>query len=181
MAVIRKVFYTIDRLNHLVGKICYPLILLLSMVVLYEIIKRSFFTATLWVYETTQFIFIFCSLLSAGYLMRSNEHISVDILYSRFSRKTQVILDIITFPFFLLFVGAMFYFGSSFAYESIRIRETTGSVWDPYIFPIKLVIPISALLLLLQGIVNLARAIEGEFFARKSEIKRQEDHSASDK
>lgn len=164
LLIFKKIFKAVDYANDLVGKMCYLLILALSIVVLYEIFMRSFFRATLWVYETTQFIFITCSLLAAGHLMRSNEHISVDVLYSRFSKKTQVILDIITFPFFILFIGSMFYFGSSFAYESFRVRETTGSVWNPYIFPIKFLIPISALLLLLQGIINLARNIERQFF-----------------
>lgn len=159
MAIFRKIGYCIDQINAWVEKALYPLLLLLCIVVLLEIVLRSFFTPTVWAYETTQFFFIICSLLCAGNLHREDGHIGVDIIYGRMSPKGKLILDIITFPFFLLFIGSMTYFGFSFAWESLVSMETTGSVWDPVIGPLKLMIPLGALLLLLQAVVNMVRKI----------------------
>lgn len=172
-----KLFDWIDRINEWVCKICFPLILLISIVVLYEIIMRAFFTPTLWSYEVTQYLFIICSVLPAGYLQKENLHIDVDIITCRLSQKTRVILKIATFPFFLLYVGALVYFGYLIAFGSAMSLETSGTAWDPYIFPIKFIMPIGTTLLLLQGIVNLMRSIQTAFFtqvtpttqARKSE------------
>lgn len=165
----KKLFHCIDWINERVGKLCFPLILLLSLIVLYEIIMRSFFHPTLWTYETTQYIFIICSLLPAGLLQKENQHIDVDIITSHLSQKTRVILKIALFPFFLLYIGAMAYFGFDIFFESARILETSGSAWDPYIFPVKFMVPMGALLLLLQGIANLARDIEKTFFLKTAD------------
>ncbi|HOG15768.1 MAG TPA: TRAP transporter small permease subunit [Syntrophales bacterium] len=167
MSAVKKIFRVVDFLSEWSGKICFPLILLLGAVVLLEITMRLLFKATLWTFETTQFIFAICSLLPAGLLQKERSHIVVDVIYIRLSEKTKLILDIITFPFFLLFVGGMVYFGGSFAYESVLSLETTGSAWDPPVYPIKVILPLSALLLFLQGIVNLVRNIE-KFRSHKS-------------
>ena len=174
MSLLNKIFSIIDWLSEWAGKICIPLIVVLSFVVLYEIVMRSFFKPTMWTYETTQFIFVICSLLPAGLLLKNNEHIEVDIVTSRLTTKTRVILKIITFPVFLLYIGALVYFGYSISFESLHILERTGSVWDPYIFPIKFMVPIGATLLLLQGIANLVRDIERTFFTKADPLMQAE-------
>ena len=45
--------------------------------------------------------------------------------------------------------------GWSLALDSVERMETSHSVWNPPIWPVKLCIPLAALLLLLQGIVRL--------------------------
>jgi len=174
MTILNRIFSIIDWLSEWTGKVCIPLIIVLSFVVLYEIIMRSFFTPTIWTYESTQFIFIICSFLPAGFLLKSNEHIEVDIVTSRLQAKTRVVLRIITFPVFLLYIGAMAYFGYSISFESLLILERTGSVWDPYIFPIKFMVPIGATLLLLQGTANLVRDIERTFSAQTNPLLQSE-------
>jgi TRAP-type mannitol/chloroaromatic compound transport system permease small subunit len=99
-------------------------------------------------------------MLCAGHLQLENGHVNVDIISSKFSDRTRLIVNLFTFPFFLLFIGAMTYFGSEFAFDSIAKMETTGSAWDPPVYPIKILVPVGAVLLLLQGIVNLIRQVK---------------------
>jgi TRAP-type mannitol/chloroaromatic compound transport system permease small subunit len=151
----------IDFANRWVGLILYPLTVLIAIVVFIEIILRYFFNhPTLWSFETTQFLFIICTMLCAGHLQLENGHVNVDIISSKFSDRTRLIVNLFTFPFFLLFIGAMTYFGSEFAFDSIAKMETTGSAWDPPVYPIKILVPVGAVLLLLQGIVNLIRQVK---------------------
>lgn len=151
----------IDWINEWLGKILYPLILLISIVVFIEISMRYFFgKPTNWSFETTQFLFIICTFLAAGHIHLESGHIGVDIFYSRFSRRGKLFINIITFPFPLLFIGSMVYFGFQFAYDSLMKLESTGSVWDPIIFPIKFALPLGALLLFLQVVVNFIRDIQ---------------------
>jgi TRAP-type mannitol/chloroaromatic compound transport system permease small subunit len=44
-------------------------------------------------------------------------------------------------------------------WTSLQQGEGTGTPWNPPIWPVKLAIPVAALLLLLQGIANLLRDI----------------------
>lgn len=171
MTSVKKIFRIVDYMSEYSGKVCYPLILAISFVVLFEIIIRIVFKPTLWTFETTQFLFAICCFLPSGLLQKEKSHITVDIFYTRCSPKTKVVLSIITFPFFLLFVGCMVYFGCQFAYSSVLSLESTGSAWDPPIYPVKLMLPVGALLLFLQGIVNIVRDIENVFFNKNEETK----------
>lgn len=160
ITVLKKVIDGIDWINEWIGKILYPLVMIICLIVFTEIVLRYVFNSpTIWSFESTQFLFIICSLLAAGHLHQKNAHIGVDILYGKFSSKWKLITDILLFPFFLLFIGSMSYFGFAFASDSLLKLERTGSVWDPYVFPLKFTIPIGATLLLLQGVARLVRDI----------------------
>lgn len=160
MYLLKKSIALISSLNEWIGKLLYPFMLVICIVVFIEIVMRTVFNQpTSWTFETTQFLFIICTFLAAGHLLRDRGHIGVDIIYSKFSRKQQVFVDILTFPFFLLFVGSLLFFGFEFAFDSLMKFERTGSVWDPIVFPVKFAVPIGAALLMLQGICNLIEDI----------------------
>ena len=58
---------------------------------------------------------------------------------------------------FVLYAGTLVWIGWDMAWASIQQGETTGTPWNPPIWPVKLAIPVAGLLLLLQGIANLLR------------------------
>jgi TRAP-type mannitol/chloroaromatic compound transport system permease small subunit len=160
MHLLKKSIEFVGWLNEWIGKLLYPLILLICIVIFIEIVMRTVFNnPTTWTFETTKFLFIISTFLAAGHLLRDRGHIGVDIFYSKFSRKGQVLVDILTFPFFVLFIGSLVFFGFEFAFDSLMKFESTGSVWDPVVFPVKFAVPIGATLLMLQGICNLIEEI----------------------
>jgi TRAP-type mannitol/chloroaromatic compound transport system permease small subunit len=97
--------------------------------------------------------------LCGGHILASGGHVNVDILYSRFSRKAQAKLDIVTSFLFFMFCVMMVYYGGSLAWESLSTFEHSQSAWNPPIYPVKLTIPLGGGLLLLQGIAKLMRDI----------------------
>lgn len=150
----------IDALNDWVGRVISFGVLLMFLLVLSEVIRRYFFNApTVWGTELTQLTFGVYVILSGGHIMRWGGHVNVDILYSRFSPKGKSIMDIITFLLFFLFCGMMVLYGGSLAWESLSIWEHSNSAWGPPIYPVKMMIPIGAFLLLLQGFAKLIRDI----------------------
>ncbi len=125
-----------------------------------EVVRRYFLNSpTVWAGELTQMFFGAYVVLSGGYILASGGHVNVDILYSRLSRKTQAKLDIITSFLFFMFCVMMVYYGGSLAWESLSTFERSQSAWNPPIYPIKLMIPLGAGLLLLQGAAKLIRDI----------------------
>lgn len=176
MITLKKIFNCIGAVNEWVGRICHPLILVMSLVVFIEIVARNLFNRpTVWSFEVTLFLFACVSLMSGGILEKHRGHISVDIVVSHLSLKARMVCKIICFPFFLLFIGAMVYFGSSFFWESMRSWETSGTAWDPYIWPIKIFLPLGAILLLLQAIVNFVQDIEDAFFRKNADTTFKKD------
>jgi len=147
-------------MNDWVGRALWFGIIIITLLVLSEVVRRYFFNApTVWGNELTQLVFAVYVVLSGGHVLRWGGHVNVDILYNRFDAKARAIVDIFTFFIFFLFCGMMLIYGGSLAWESISIWERSNSAWGPPLYPVKMTIPLGALLLLLQGTAKLIRDI----------------------
>lgn len=148
----------VDRLNSWVGRWWALAIFAVVIAVMYEVISRSVFgQATMWSNETTIYLSAVAYLVSGGYALAHRRHVRIDLIYDRLEPRTQVLLDNFTFIFFVMYVGALLWIGTSAAWSSMQQSEGTGTPWNPPIWPVKFAIPLAALLLLLQGIANLLR------------------------
>jgi TRAP-type mannitol/chloroaromatic compound transport system permease small subunit len=138
--------------------------------VVYEVISRRVFNAPhIWATEVTNYIYGPHFMLVAAYTLLYKSHVSIDIIYGRYSPRTRGILDIITYVvFFFPFCLIVFYQGIIFAQTSWSIGETSESAALRVVPLIKTVIPITFGLLLLQGLANFIRAIM--FVVRGKEI-----------
>ncbi len=160
MKALNHFLHLIDWINEQVGKILSYFILLIFGLLMMEVIRRYLFNApTVWANELTQMLFGAYVILCGGYILASGGHVNVDILYSRLSRRKQALLDIITAVLFFLFSLMMVVYGGSLAWESLSTFEHSQSAWNPPIYPVKLMIPLGAGLLLLQGVAKLIRDI----------------------
>jgi TRAP-type mannitol/chloroaromatic compound transport system permease small subunit len=150
----------VDVTNAWVGKIMAYSVFLIFVLLIVEVIRRYFLNSpTVWANELTQMIFGAYAVLGGGYILYTGGHANVDIVFSRLTRRTQAKIDILTFALFALFCIMMLYYGGSLAWESLIMLESSASAWDPPIWPIKLMIPLGALLLFLQGIAKFIRDI----------------------
>ncbi|MCK4794857.1 MAG: TRAP transporter small permease subunit [Desulfobacteraceae bacterium] len=156
--MLNRVLHFIDSFSDWSGKIASVLVFGILGVLLYEIVARYLFNApTLWAHETSGFIFGFYFLLGAAYCLRTKGHVSVDILYDRLSTRTQAILDVVTFVLFLAVCITLIWYGGKAAANSWRLNEHTSSLWGPPLYPLRTVVPIGALLLLIQGVGKFVR------------------------
>ncbi|MFC1916133.1 TRAP transporter small permease subunit, partial [Chloroflexota bacterium] len=64
------------------------------------------------------------------------------------------ILDVISFPLFLIFIGIMLWKGGIMAWDSWKFGQHSSTPFGPPLAPFKTVIPVAALLMLLQGITK---------------------------
>jgi TRAP-type mannitol/chloroaromatic compound transport system permease small subunit len=78
----------------------------------------------------------------------------VDVLYVRLSPRARAVLDLITWLLFYFFCGVMLWQGSQAGWKSFLRMERASTVWEPYIWPVKLCIPLAAFLMLLQGLTK---------------------------
>ncbi len=148
----------IDAISIWSGKIVSIINPIVVFFVVYEIFLRYVFNSpTIWANESVVYLSAIGYLLGGAYSLYFRAHVSVDMLYLRFSLRTQAILNVITFFFALTYLVALIWFGGKYAFESLKIRETTGSPWNPPIYPLKIAIPVGAFLLLLQSIANFVR------------------------
>ena len=160
MFIFKGILVAIDWANDKIGHVLSYCLFILFILIMSEVIMRYIFNApTIWQGELAQYIFAAYAILCGGFILRTGGHVNVDIIYSHFSEKTKAVCDLITSVLFFFFTGALFIYGGSFALESISYLETSQSAWDVPLWPVKCLIPIGALLLLLQGVAKFVQDI----------------------
>ena len=151
----------IDWLNERVGRIVYWLILVSVLVSSGNAVVRYTFdrSSNGWL-EIQWYLFSAVFLLGAGYTLQQNEHVRIDIFYSRLSSKTRAWIDIFGTLFFLLPMALII---MTLAWpvflESWRLNEYSTDAGGLIRWPAKLLIPIGFFLLVLQGLSELIKRI----------------------
>ena len=155
------VLTAIDRLSEWGGKITSILILAATAQVCYELVLRYVFNApTTWGLEMTLYLCSTTYVISGAYATRYGAHIRVDIFYNRWTRRTRSIFDLVVTGFlFYFFTGVLVWQSTLWFWEAYADNLTSGTIWDPPIWPMRLIIVIGAVMLMLSGIAQSIRDI----------------------
>lgn len=146
----------ITHVNRFIGKWVSLVVLVIFALLLADVVMRYLVgSPTIWTAELATLIFGAYAIIGGGYLLAERGHVNVDILYGRFSRRRRALMDVLTWPLFALFVGVLLWQGWDIAMESLQDLERSNSVWKAPLWPTKALIPVAAILLLLQGVIRL--------------------------
>jgi len=151
----------IDAINEWTGRIIVWAVVPLVVIVTGEVVSRYIFRAPhIWVPELGWYIYGTLAMILAGYTLLYKGHVSVDVFYRRFSPRGRAILDIITYLiFFFPFVFFLIPPGISVAKASFAMGEVSMFGLLPFEPFFKSVIPLGAILLLLQGLAKFIRSL----------------------
>lgn len=152
----------IDAISDRSGKVVSMLIIPMAAGLTYEVVARyAFSSPTDWAYDLTYMLYGSHFMLVAAYTLSKGGHIRTDFLYARWPLRAQAWIDVSSYLFF--FFPAMIFFlraGWESAYDSWSIGETSDvSTWRPPIYPYKMVLPVTAVLLLIQGVAELLKSV----------------------
>jgi len=164
-----RALHFIDAISDRVGKGIGWLLLVMTGLLVYAVILRYVFhNAPMWTHETSLFMYSAVGLLAGAYALLYKWHVRVDLVFERFSPRNQALLDVITtLLFFLPFCGLVGWFGLKFALRSMALGEISSSVWAPILWPVKMIIPIGALLLILQAVAKFIRDLYFVIYRRE--------------
>jgi TRAP-type mannitol/chloroaromatic compound transport system permease small subunit len=99
-------------------------------------------------------------LLGAGYALKHDEHVRVDILFSKMTPRVQAWVDVFGGILFLMPTALIIAWMSlPMVINSIHINEYSSDPGGLLRWPIKIVIPIGFALLALQGIADIIQKI----------------------
>lgn len=144
----------IDALNERIGRAVMWLVLAAVLISSGNAVFRYGLnmSSNAWL-EIQWYLFAAIFLFGAGYTLKHNGHVRIDVLYGRFSVRTRALIDLIGGLLFLLPTAAMIAWLSwaGFA-ESYAIGEMSPDAGGLSRWPIKLAIPVGFVLLALQGI-----------------------------
>jgi TRAP-type mannitol/chloroaromatic compound transport system permease small subunit len=152
----------IDTFSDWSGKAVAWLILPLVFGLTYEGVARYLFDApTLWAFDLSYMLYAAIFMLGAHYALLKGAHIRTDMLWEKFTPRTKGWIDSVAYLFF--FFPAMillFYASVDEAWHSWQLGELSEqTAWRPILWPFKAIVPVTALLLLIQGVSELLKSV----------------------
>ena len=151
----------IDGLNERVGRSMIWLVLIVVVISAGNAVFRfAFNMSSNSLLEIQWYLFSAIFLLSAGYVLKRNEHIRIDVIISRFSERTQNWIDVFGFLVFLLPMALIVAYLSwpvfTLAWTSGEMSANPGGLIR---WPVRLMMPLGFLLLILQGLSELVKRL----------------------
>lgn len=156
-----KISHIIDAANERIGRAMCWLVLLGVIISSTNAIVRYVFSmsSNAWL-ELQWYLFAAIVMLCAGYTLRHDEHIRIDIIFGGLRERTRIWLDILGTLLFLLpvciVIGVLSW---PPVVESYVRNETSGDAGGLIRWPVKLLIPAGFLLLAMQGISEIVKRI----------------------
>jgi TRAP-type mannitol/chloroaromatic compound transport system permease small subunit len=151
----------VDALNAFVGRWVLWLILGSTVISgLNAIVRKAFNTSSNAYLEVQWYLFAAAFLLASGYTLLQGEHVKIDVVASRLSKRKQIWIDILGFTFFLTpMCLVVLYFGIPFFLQGFHSGEMSSNAGGLIRWPVYLMMPIGFFLLLLQGLSELVKRI----------------------
>ena len=156
-----KTITVLEFPSVLVAKAAAWLIIPMTGALVYEVVARYIFNApTIWAYDITYILSGSLFMLGSAYALRQGSHVRADFLLSAQNPRWQALIDVVLYLLVYFPATALFFQASfTFAFESWMQSETfPQSPWMPIIYPLKTVIPVTLVLLFIQGIAEFLKA-----------------------
>ena len=152
----------VDALSTFVGKFFAWSILLMMLAISYEVFCRYVLGApTEWAFDASYMLYGVLFMMAGAYTLSRNGHVRGDFLYRKWPPRTQARLDLVLYLlFFFPGILAFIYGGYSFAKMSWMMNEhSSASPNGPPVYHFKAIIPITGVLMLIQGLAETVRCI----------------------
>jgi len=151
----------IDRLNERIGQAFYWLVLVTVLISAANAIARKVFNySSNGLLEIQWYFFSAIFLFLAGYTLLRNEHVRIDVISSRLSKRAQTWIDILGTLFFLLPMAILLMWLSWPVFvDAYQRNEVSTNAGGLIIWPARLLVPVGFLLLVAQGISELIKRI----------------------
>lgn len=147
-----------DTLNNRVGRVISFLLFPITFITAFEVFMRYVVKKpTIWAWDLNIQLNAALIMLGGGYTLLEKGHVAVDILVTAIPPRRRALLDLATSFFFFFGFIILFWYGWDVAWASWKAREAMPTVWAPPYYPIKMLIPIGAFLMLVQGLAKLIR------------------------
>jgi TRAP-type mannitol/chloroaromatic compound transport system permease small subunit len=163
MVLLSRLLTMLNKLADATGSCIAPLTFIMMLLTCAVVIARYWFNTGLTpVAEGVMFLHACVFMLGIAYTLRTGDHVRVDIIYQRLSRRAQACIDLLG-AFLFLFPVAAYIFIASLDYVGLswRLQESSPEPGGlPATYLLKGLIPLMAILLGLQGIAEVLRCLQ---------------------
>lgn len=158
--ILKKAIGFADRFTEAIGRTASWCSIIMVVVTFYIVLTRYFFnTGSIAVQESVIYLNALLFLLTSAFTLKHDGHVRVDIFYGPASARSKAWVNMLG-GLFLLLPVAVFILWASWDYVAAawRIRETSPEANGiPYVYLLKTLIVVMAVLIILQGITEILR------------------------
>jgi TRAP-type mannitol/chloroaromatic compound transport system permease small subunit len=152
----------IDKFTDTTGTWVAWLNLPLVGIVSYEVILRyALNQPTIWSFDLTYMLYGTIFMLGSAYALHKGAHIRTDFFFEKWSIRTKGVIDSVAYLAFFfpsIFVFLLVSWGEGWYAFTIN-EESEQTPWRPYLWPYKMVVPLTCLLLLIQGVSEVIKSL----------------------
>jgi len=151
----------IDAVNERIGHAVLWLVLAVTLISAANALMRYGFgmSSNAWL-EIQWYLFGAIFLLAAGYTLKHNGHVRVDVLYGRWPPRVRAWIDLLGAALFLLPLCVLMVWLSWHGFiESFQRGELSSDAGGLIRWPVRLLIPLGFALLGLQGVSELIKRV----------------------
>ena len=151
----------VDRLTEWIGQWLKWLVLFSSLISAFNAMMRYtiHYSSNAWL-EIQWYMFGAMFLLAAGYALKHEEHVRVDVFFSKMTPKQQAWLDVFGGILFLMPMALIIaWLSIPMVVNSIKSWEHSSDPGGLLRWPIKIVMPIGFVLVALQGLSELIKRV----------------------
>ena len=159
MSTLLKLSTLIDRMNRAIGHSVRWLVLLAVLISAGNAaVRKAFSISSNGFLEVQWYLFAAVFLLAAGYTMLNQEHVKIDVISGRFSKSTQIWIDIVGIAVFLLpFVAVVIDLSVPLVVRAYTSGEMSSNAGGLIRWPVFALLPVGFAFLGLQGLSELIK------------------------
>ncbi|MDP1862833.1 MAG: TRAP transporter small permease subunit [Thiobacillus sp.] len=151
----------IDALTERVGRLAIWLVLIATLISAGNALARYALgeSSNAWL-EIQWYLFGAMFLLAAGYTLKHNGHVRIDIFYNRLSTRGQAWIDLVGGLLFLLPMALLLaWLAWPMFFEAWQTQEHSPDAGGLLRWPVKLLLPLGFGLLALQGVAEIIKRL----------------------
>ena len=166
-SIIKYYVNTIDYISLKTGRATMYLVFVMMFILILSFVTRNIINIPLiWIIEMAQFVMTGYYLFGGGYSMLTDDHVRMDLIYSKLKDKTKALLDSLTSVFLVFYLVVLLIGSISSLNYTIETNQRLFTAWAPYVWPIKSIMTFGILLMLLQSIAiffkDVAKVLDRE-------------------
>lgn len=143
----------VDAMNAWIGRFAMHLLFVMAAILLTSTLSRVFFGVPInWALEMSQFLLSAYYLLGGAYTMQLDQHVRMDLFYTRLTARRRALTDAMTILFVIFYLAVLFGGGLSSTNYAIVYGQKNYSAWAPPLWPIKTIMTFGVFLMLLQAV-----------------------------
>jgi TRAP-type mannitol/chloroaromatic compound transport system permease small subunit len=161
MNALLKLSQLIDSITEFVGRSIIWVVLVVTLISCGNAIMRYTINYSSNAFlEIQWYLFAVIFLFGAGYTLKKNEHVRIDLIAGKFSKRGQAMIDIFGIIFFLMPMAiAIMWMSWPIFLLALKTNEMSSNAGGLILWPARLMVPLGFFLLVMQGISELIKKI----------------------